>query len=89
MGCEFKVHLEATNEADIVIAVYDPNDPHSERAAAAVAVAKKLINKQVLSLDLKAIRVREEFTLHRIAKQSIIRYNRLGTISKSQGQANQ
>ena len=67
MGCEFKVHLEATNEADIVIAVYDPNDPHSERAAAAVAVAKKL-NKQVLSLDLKAIRAREEFTLHRIAK---------------------
>ncbi len=52
VGCEFKTHLEAMNEADTVIAVYDPDDPRCEREAAAVA---EMLNKQVLTLDPKAI----------------------------------
>lgn len=55
-GCEFKAHLEAVNEADTVIAVYDPDDPRCEREAAAVAVAE-LLNGQVLTVDPKAIRL--------------------------------
>ena len=55
VGCEFKAYLEAINEADTVIAVYDPDDPRCEREAAAVAVAE-MLNKQVLVLEPKAIR---------------------------------
>ena len=54
VGCEFKAHLEAMKEADTVIAVYDPDDPLCEREAAAAAVAE-MLNKQVLTLDPKAI----------------------------------
>ena len=43
-------------EADMVIAVYDPDDPLCEREVAAVAVAE-MLNKQVLALDPKAIRL--------------------------------
>ena len=56
VGCEFKAHLEAMKEADTVIAVYDPEDPHCERESAAVAVAE-MLNKQVLPIDPKAIRL--------------------------------
>ena len=56
LGCEFKAHLEDMKEADTVIAVFDPDDPRCEREAAAVAVAK-MLNKQVLTLDPKAIRL--------------------------------
>ena len=56
VGCEFKAHLEAMKEADMVIAVYDPDDPLCEREVAAVAVAE-MLNKQVLALDPKAIRL--------------------------------
>ena len=55
VGCEFKAHLEAMKDADTVIAVYDPDDPLCEREAAAAAVAG-MLNKQVLTLDPKAIR---------------------------------
>ena len=56
VGCEFKAHLSALNEADTVIAVYDPDNPRCEREAAAVTVAE-LLNKQILTLDPKAIRI--------------------------------
>ena len=56
VGCEFKAHLEAIKDADTVIAVYDPDDPLCEREAAAVTVAE-LLNKQILTLDPKAIRL--------------------------------
>ena len=56
VGCEFKAYLEAINEADTVIAVFDPQNPLCEREAAAVAVAE-MLNKQVLTLDPKAIRL--------------------------------
>ena len=56
VGCEFKAYLEAINEADTVIAVYDPDDPRCEREVAAVAVAE-MLNKQILTLDPKAIRL--------------------------------
>ena len=56
VSCKFKAHLEAINEADTVIAVYDPDDPRCEREAAAVTVAE-LLNKQILTLDPKAIRL--------------------------------
>ena len=56
VGCEFKVHLQAIAEADTVIAVYDPDDPLSEREIAAVAAAE-LLNKQIISLDPKAIQI--------------------------------
>ena len=56
VGCEFKAHLEATKEADTVIAIYDPDNPLCEREAAALAVAE-MLNKQVLTLDPKAIRL--------------------------------
>lgn len=42
--------------ADTVISVYDPDDPLCEREAAAAAVAD-MLNKQVLTLDPKAIRL--------------------------------
>lgn len=42
VGYEFKVHLQAIAEADAVIAVYDPDDPLSEREIAAVAAAELL-----------------------------------------------
>ena len=54
VGCEFKAHLEAINEADAVIAVYDPDDPRCEREAAAVAAAE-MLNRQVVTVDPKAI----------------------------------
>ena len=54
--CEFKAHLEAMKEANTVIAIYDPDNPLCEREAAAVAVAE-MLNKQVLTLDPKAIRL--------------------------------
>ena len=56
VGCEFKAYLEAINEADTVIVVYDPDDPRCEREAAAVTVAE-MLNKQILTLDPKAIRI--------------------------------
>ena len=56
VGCEFKAHLEAINEADTVIAVYDPENPRCEREVAAAAVAE-VLNKRVLVLDPKAIRL--------------------------------
>ena len=56
VGCEFKAHLEAMKEADTVIAVYDPDDLLCEREAAAVSVAE-MLNKQILTLDPKAIRL--------------------------------
>ncbi len=56
VGCEFKAHLEAINEVDTVIAVYDPDDPLCERETAAAAVAE-VLNKRVLVLDPKAIRL--------------------------------
>ena len=56
VGCEFRAHLAAMNEADTVIAVYDSDDPLCEREAAAAAVAE-MLNKQILTLDPKAIRL--------------------------------
>ena len=56
VGCEFKAYLEAMNEADAVIAIYDPEDPLCERETAAAAVAE-VLNKRVLVLDPKAIRL--------------------------------
>ena len=56
VGCEFKAYLEAMKEADTVIAVFDPDHPRCEREAAAVAVAE-VLNKQVLTLDPKVIRL--------------------------------
>ena len=56
VGCEFKAHLAAINEADTVIAVYDPDDPRCEREVAAATVAE-MLNKQVLTLDPKVIRL--------------------------------
>ena len=56
IGCEFNAHLAAMKEADTVIAVYDPDDPLCEREAAATAVAE-MLNKQVLTLNPKAIRL--------------------------------
>ena len=56
VGCEFKAYLEAINEAGTVIAVYDPDNPRCEREVAAAAVAE-MLNKQVLTLDPKAIRL--------------------------------
>ena len=56
VGCEFKAYLKAINEAETVIAVYDPDDPLCEREAAATAVAE-MLNKQILTLDPKAIRI--------------------------------
>ena len=56
VGCEFKAHLEAMKEADTLIAVYDPDDPLCEREAAAAAVTE-MLNKQILTLDSKAIRL--------------------------------
>ena len=56
VGCEFKAHLEAIKDANKVIAVYDPDDPLCEREAAAAAVAE-MLNKQILTLDPKAIRL--------------------------------
>ena len=55
VGCEFKAHLEAMEEADTVIAVFDPDNPCCEREAAAVAVAE-VLNRQVITVDPKAIR---------------------------------
>ena len=55
VGCEFKAYLEAMNKADTVIAVYDPDDPLCEREAAAGAVAE-MLNRQVITVDPKAIR---------------------------------
>ena len=56
VGCEFKEHLEAIKDADMMIIIYDPDDPRCEREAAAVTVAE-LLNKQILTLDPKAIRI--------------------------------
>ena len=56
VGCEFKAHLETIKDSDTVIAVYDPDDPRCEREAAAGTVAETL-NKQVLPIDPKAIRL--------------------------------
>ena len=56
VGCEFKAHLEAMKEADMVIAVYDPDDSLCEREAAAAAVAE-MLNKQVFAVNPKAIRL--------------------------------
>ena len=55
VACKFKAYLEAINEADTLIAVYDPDDPRCEREAAAVAVAK-MLDRQVFTVDPKAIR---------------------------------
>ena len=55
VGCEFKAYLEAMNKADAVIAVYNPANPRCEREAAAGAVAA-MLNRQVITVDPKAIR---------------------------------
>ena len=55
VGCDFKAYLKAINEANTVIAVYDPDDPCCEREAAAVTVAE-MLNRQVIIVDPKAIR---------------------------------
>ena len=54
VGCDFKAYLKAINEANTVIAVYDPDDPCCEREAGAVAVAE-MLNTQVVTVDPKAI----------------------------------
>ena len=54
VDCEFKAHLAAINEADTLIAVYDPDNPRCEREAAAVAVVE-MLNRQVFTIDPKAI----------------------------------
>ena len=56
VDCEFKAYLEAMKEADTVIAVFDPDHPRCEREAAAVAVAE-VLNRQVITVDPKAIRI--------------------------------
>jgi Uncharacterized protein conserved in bacteria len=56
VGCEFKAYLEAMNEAETLIAVYDPDDPLCEREAAATAVAE-MLNRQVITVDPKTIRL--------------------------------
>ena len=56
VGCELKAHLEATKEADTVVVVFDPDNPRCEREATTAAVAE-MLNKQVLTLDPKAIRL--------------------------------
>ena len=56
VGCVIKAHLEAMKEADTLIAVFDPDNPLCEREAAAAAVAE-MLNKQILTLDPKAIRL--------------------------------
>ena len=56
VGGEFKAYLEAIKDADTVIAVYDPDDPCCEREAAAVTVAG-MLNRQVITVDPKAIRL--------------------------------
>jgi uncharacterized phage-like protein YoqJ len=56
VGCEFKAHIEAMKNADTLIIVYDPGNPLCEREAAAAAVAE-MLNKQILMLDPKAIRL--------------------------------
>ena len=56
VGCDFKAYLKAINEANTVIAVYDPDDPRCERETAAVAVAE-VLNRQVITVDPKAIRL--------------------------------
>ena len=57
IGCEFKAHLAAIKDADTVIALYDPDDPRCEREAAAATVAE-VLNKQILTLDPKVIRLK-------------------------------
>ena len=54
VGCEFKAYLDAINEVETVIVIYNPDDPLCEREAAAVAVAE-LLNRQVITVDPKAI----------------------------------
>ena len=56
VGCEFKAHLEAVNEAETLIAVYDPENPRCEREAATVAVAE-MLNRQVLTFEPTDIRL--------------------------------
>ena len=56
VGCELKAHLEAMSGVDTVIAVYDPDDLHCEREAAAVAVAEYL-SKQIITIDPTAIQI--------------------------------
>ena len=56
VGCEFKAYLETMNEADMVIAVYDPDDPRCEREVAAVAVAEWQ-SKRLYTIDPKTIRL--------------------------------
>ena len=56
VGCGFKAYLEAMKEADTVIAVFAPDDPRCEREAAAVAVGE-MLNKQVITVDPKTIRL--------------------------------
>ena len=75
VGCEFKAYLEAINEADTVIVVYDPDDPRCEREAAAVAVAE-MLNTQVVTVDPKTIRL---FKFEVIPYYTLLRlgYNRV------------
>ena len=56
VGCDFKAYLEAINEADTAITVYDPDDPRCEREAAAVTVAE-MLNRQVLTFEPTDIRL--------------------------------
>jgi uncharacterized phage-like protein YoqJ len=55
VGCEFKAHLEAINEANTLIAVYDPDDPRFERKTALQAVGN-VRNEQTLATGLRIVR---------------------------------
>ncbi len=55
VGCEFRAHLETMIDADMVVAVYSPDDPDCEREASATATAEKL-GKKILQIDPKCIR---------------------------------
>ncbi len=56
VGCEFKAHLKAMKGAETLIAVFDPDNPLCEREVTVMAVAE-MLNKQILTLDPKAIRL--------------------------------
>ena len=56
VGCKFKAHLEAMNEADAVIMIYDPDDPLCEREVAA-GVVGKMLGKQFQIIDPKTIKL--------------------------------
>ena len=48
--CLFNAHLHTINDADTVIAVYDPDNPLCEREAAVMSVAEQL-GKQIIRIN--------------------------------------